>query len=112
MNRVLVKPKMAAPATQELAALPVRGAADFPMPLVTIYDLWLATWETALAALATATRSRALSANQAAAHTAVINTERELVTKHFTVLLGRELPRRRASDNGSIRSGEEPCDVR
>ena len=111
MNR-LVRQKMVAPATQETAALPAREAADLPMPLITVYDLWLATWDTALAALATATRSRALSTNEAAAHSAVINAERELVTKHFALLLGRELPRRRSSDNGSIGSGREPLDVR
>ena len=74
----------------ETAALPHRGAADLRMPL--IYELWLATWERALAALATATRSRALSTNEAAAHRAVIDAERETVTMHFTLLLGRELP--------------------
>jgi hypothetical protein len=66
------------------------------MSLIIIYERWLATWETALAALATATRSRALSTNEAAAHSAVINAEREPVTKHFTLLLGPELPLRRA----------------
>jgi hypothetical protein len=55
---------------------------------------------------------RALSTNEAAAHSAVINAERELVTMHFTLLLGRELPRRRVSDNGSIPSGKTPPDGR
>jgi hypothetical protein len=60
--------------------------------LTLTYDLWLANWETALSALATATRSRTLSASEVAAHSAVITVERELVAKHFTLLLGHELP--------------------
>lgn len=91
MNR-FAAPNITAQPTQETAALPARGAADFPMPLITIYDFWVATWETTLAALATATRSRALSANQAAAHSAVINAERELVTRLLAALLRGELP--------------------
>jgi hypothetical protein len=72
------------------------------------YDLWLASWEAALSALATAIRSRALSTNEAAAHGAVISAERELVTKQLALLLGRELPRHRTSDDASIPSTEEP----
>jgi hypothetical protein len=55
------------------------------------YDRWLTSWETALSALATATETRALSANAAAAHRAVIATERKLVTKQFTLLLGHQM---------------------
>ena len=54
------------------------------------YDLWLTAWETALSALAIAKQTRALSANEAAAHSAVITAERNLVAKHFAQLLGHE----------------------
>jgi hypothetical protein len=57
-------------------------------------------------------RPCALSTNETAVHSAVISAEREVVTKHFTLLLGPEPPHRRASDNGSIRSGKQPLDVR
>jgi hypothetical protein len=99
------------PTTQNTPAQRARGARDLRMSLVLTYDLWLASWETALAAVATATRSRTLSTTEAAAHNAVVAAERELVTKHFTLLLGRELPRRRASDDGSIRRAAEPFNV-
>ncbi len=66
------------------------------------YDLWLTSWETALSALATATRGRTLSANEIAAHSAVIKAERELVTTHFTLLLGDEFPPRRVPDDVSM----------
>ena len=75
--------------------------------LTLTYDLWLASWETALSALATATRTRTLRVNEVAAHSAIINAERELVTKHFTLLLGHELPPRRVRDDVSIRTTEE-----
>jgi hypothetical protein len=52
------------------------------------YDLWLGSWETALAALATATQNGTLSTNEAAAHKAVISAEHEFVTQKFTLLLG------------------------
>ena len=57
------------------------------------YDLWLESWEAALAALATAGQSRALSTKETAAHRALIAAERELVTREFTLLLGRRLSR-------------------
>jgi hypothetical protein len=89
MNR-LVTPKITAQATHETAAVPAGAAADLRMPV--IYELWLATWETALTAVATATRIRALSTDEAAAYGAVLKAERELVTKHFALLLGSEPP--------------------
>jgi hypothetical protein len=92
-----VAPNMAVQATQEMAAPTPRGAADLRVSLITIYDLWLATWEAAAAALATASRSRALSTGEAAAHSAAINSEREFVTKHFTLLLGRDYAERPAT---------------
>jgi hypothetical protein len=57
--------------------------------LAVAYDLWLSSWETALSALASATQSRTLSANEVAAHKAEIAAERELVTNQFTLLLGQ-----------------------
>ncbi|HWJ45203.1 MAG TPA: hypothetical protein VNR63_07425 [Gaiellaceae bacterium] len=67
------------------------AAAELRPAIRVTYELWLASWETALAALATGARSRALSLSEAAAHGAVIRAERELVTKHFTLLLGDEV---------------------
>lgn len=49
MSRV-VTPKVVMHATHETVALPVRGVANLRVSV--IYDHWLATWETALAALA------------------------------------------------------------
>jgi hypothetical protein len=57
-----------------------------------LYDLWLGAWETALAAVATASQSGALSAHDAAVRRAVIVVERELVTKQLTLLRGRARP--------------------
>jgi hypothetical protein len=59
-----------------------------PPSLAVAYELWLDSWEAALSALVAATKGRTLSANDAAAHTAVIAAERELVTIQFTRLLG------------------------
>jgi hypothetical protein len=69
------------------------------LSLAVAYDLWLDSWETALSALATATQSRTLSTNDAAAHKAVIAAERELVTTQFTLLLGHH-PTRRGAEHG------------
>jgi hypothetical protein len=60
--------------------------------LTVAYDFWVGSWDAALAAVATATQSRTLSTNEAAAHKAVIAAEREIVTEHFTLLLGHPLP--------------------
>jgi hypothetical protein len=59
--------------------------------LVVAYDLWLGSCEAALAALATASRSRTLSTSETAAHQAAISAERELVTREFTLLVGADL---------------------
>ena len=59
--------------------------------LTVVYDLWVGSWETALAAVATATQSRTLSTSEAAAHKAAIAAEREVVTRHFTLLLGHRV---------------------
>jgi hypothetical protein len=67
-----------------------------PPALAVAYELWLDSWEAALSALATATKGRALSANDAAAHRAVIVAERELVTIQFRLLLGHRPTRARA----------------
>jgi hypothetical protein len=58
------------------------------------HGLWLGSWETALAALATAAQSGTLNTNEVAAHKAAIATEREIVTKQFTLLLGHTLAHR------------------
>ena len=55
------------------------------------YELWLASWDAALAALTTASQSRMVSTNGAAAHKAAIVAEREVVTRHFTRLLGHRV---------------------
>ena len=82
------------------------GENDFRLSLARAYDIWLANWATALSALANATRSRALSANEVAAHMKAIETERALVTKQFTLLLGRGLPHRSVDDDVSIAHAE------
>ena len=70
------------------------------------YQLWVDSWETALAALATASQNRTLSTNETAAHKALIAAERELVTKEFTLLLahitGGDLRMRRLSPNSEV----------
>ncbi len=76
------------------------------------YDLWLGSWETALAALATATQSGTLSTNEAAAHKAAIAAERELVTKQFTLLLGHTLARRGLPDDVSVAAALEAFHAR
>ena len=62
-----------------------------PLSIARVYELWLHSWETALAALATASRSRMLTTRETAAHKAVIVAERELVATQFA-LLRREAP--------------------
>jgi uncharacterized membrane protein YdjX (TVP38/TMEM64 family) len=54
--------------------------------LSALYGLWVGSWETALAAVATATQTRMLSLKVAAAHKAAIAAERKLVMKHLAQL--------------------------
>lgn len=70
------------------------------LSLTIVYELWVGSWETALAALATASQSRTLSTNEAAAHKAVIAAERELVTQEFALLAGADF---RPFGDGRIR---------
>jgi hypothetical protein len=51
-----------------------------------LYNLWLASWETALAALTSASQTATLSTNDAAAHRAIIAAERDVVTKQLALL--------------------------
>jgi hypothetical protein len=67
----------------ELERVPIRERI-----LTVAFELWLDSWEAALAALATASQDRTLSTNETAAHKALIAAERELVTREFTLLLG------------------------
>jgi hypothetical protein len=61
------------------------------LPSLTVaYGLWLGSWETALVALATASRSGILSVKEAARHKETIAVERRLVTEHFARLIGRD----------------------
>lgn len=65
-----------------------------PMPaesgmFETAYGLWVGSWETALAAVATATQTRTLSLQAAAGHKSTIAAERKLVVKELTLLTGR-----------------------
>jgi hypothetical protein len=87
-----------------LESAPVRASLDGPAEprqrglgrrhsFTVAYELWLDSWEAALAALATASRSRMLSTTEAAAHRAAIAAERELVTRQFTLLLGHQVGR-------------------
>jgi len=71
----------------------VETSASVPqLPFNVLYDHWLEAWETALAAVATANESGALSAHDAAVHRAVIVVERELVMQQLTLLRGRARP--------------------
>jgi len=72
------------------------------------YDLWLASWETALGALATATQSRMMSTSEAAAHKTVIVAERDCVTTQFRLLLGYERPRLQGSHDIPITTADDP----
>jgi len=69
--------------------------------LVVAYGLWVESWQAALAALTTARHDKLVSTREAAAHTAVIAAERELVTKQLMLLMdawpAREM-------NGGVRS--------
>ena len=53
------------------------------------YGLWVGSWETALAAVATATQTRMLSLQAAAGHKSTIAAERKLVIQELTLLAGR-----------------------
>jgi hypothetical protein len=83
------------------------GEIDLRPSLNLTYDLWLASWEAALSAVAAATRIRALSTKEAAEYRAVIDAERELVTEDFALPLGHELPFRRVRDDVSMPRAEE-----
>jgi hypothetical protein len=54
----------------------------------TAYGLWVDSWDTALAAVATATETRILSVEVAARHRAVIASERKLVIEELALLTG------------------------
>ena len=55
-------------------------------PVGGLYHFWLTSWETALTAVKVASQAGTLSASDAAAHTAVIGAERELVTRQLIQL--------------------------
>lgn len=57
----------------------------------TLYGLWVRSWETALAALATATQTRILAPGTAAGHAAAIASERKVVVNELTLLSGQAL---------------------
>jgi hypothetical protein len=63
----------------------VTRSSSFPALL----ELWIASWETALTALATATQTRTFGTAEAAAHRTVIAAEREVVTKHLARLVNQ-----------------------
>ena len=54
-----------------------------------LYERWLRSWEAALAALTNASRTGALSTDEAARHRTVIATERDLVVEQLTLLAGQ-----------------------
>jgi hypothetical protein len=54
-----------------------------------LYGDWVASWESELAALATAAAARTLSAGEAARHRTVVMGEREIVTEQLRLLGGR-----------------------
>jgi len=66
------------------------------------YELWVDSWEMALAALASASQSRTLSTDEAAAHRAVVAAERELVTKTFTLLIGADVLEKWSTTNSEV----------
>ena len=51
-----------------------------------LHDLWLESWETALAALTIASQTGTLLPNDVAAHRAVIAAERDAVTRQLALL--------------------------
>jgi hypothetical protein len=53
------------------------------------YGLWVGSWETALAAVASATQTRTLTVQAAADYKTTIAVERKLVAKELTFLTGR-----------------------
>jgi hypothetical protein len=54
--------------------------------LAGLHELWLASWDTALAALTIASQTSTLLPNEVAAHRAVIAAERDVVTKQLALL--------------------------
>jgi hypothetical protein len=54
--------------------------------LAGLHDLWLASWERALAALTIASQAGTLLPNDVAAHRAAIAAEREVVTRQLVLL--------------------------
>jgi len=61
------------------------------LSLTLVHGLWIDSWETALAALTTATQSGTLTATEAAVHKAAIAAERAAVTEQLALLLGPAL---------------------
>src|SRR5262249_177129 len=57
------------------------GTAVEPVVVAIVYERWIASWETALTALTSASQTGALRTNEAAPHRASILAEREVVTK-------------------------------
>jgi hypothetical protein len=92
---------------------PARGDGHFQRLVTPFRDR--TTWKELLyvslvqptQSLATATQSRTLSTNDAAAHKALIVSEREVVTKQFTLLLGHRPTRDGATDEGSFAATAE-----
>lgn len=66
---------------------PGQRELTYPSSLPALLDLWTASWETALAALATAAQARTLGTAEAAAHRTAIAAEREIVSRQLRLLL-------------------------
>lgn len=78
---------------ERLAAVEPVGAAAIDV----VRERWRASWETALAALASATVARALATTEVEAHRVLITAERELVTRELGLLVvDRAVERARA----------------
>jgi hypothetical protein len=60
-----------------------------PASFAAMLDLWVASWETELAALASATQTGTLSTAEAAIHRTVIAAERGSVTKQLRLLVSQ-----------------------
>lgn len=73
--------------TEEQAYSLLSVTASRDGEIETVYELWLASWDTSLAAVATASQTGALSAPDAARHRSLVAAEREIVLRQLTLLV-------------------------
>jgi hypothetical protein len=81
-----------------------------PSGFTAVFQLWMASWEIALSAVETASRSGAFSPDDAAAHRTVIAAERELVTTQLTLLARQSSYPSRTRDRRLVRARTQLSD--